>query len=139
MARIEFIKEEPYCRFDDIMMSDEASKELFGFEGELDILDNDTYQINGVVYTNKKLGDLIKLFGEIHGEVEEYDEILSQGRGFAAHCAEKKLNNTIVILLKDIEHLKMIKPFNDFVKDYPNANVKKYIEFMDCLNAYYEK
>lgn len=139
MARIEFIKEEPYCRFDGIMMSDEASKELFGFEGELDILDNDTYQINGVVYTNKKLSDLIKLFGEIHSEVEEYDEILSQGRGFAAHCAEEKLNNTIVILLKDIEHLKMIKPFNDFVKDYPNANIKKYIEFMDCLNAYYEK
>ena len=139
MARIEFIKEEPYCRFDGIMMSDEASKELFGFEGELDILDNDTYQIDGVVYTNKKLGDLIKLFGEIHSEVEEYDEILSQGRGFAAHCAEEKLNNTIVILLKDIEHLKMIKPFNDFVKDYPNANIKKYIEFMDCLNAYYEK
>lgn len=139
MARIEFIKEEPYCRFDGIMMSDEAFKELFGFEGELDILDNDTYQIDGVVYTNKKLGDLIKLFGEIHSEVEEYDEILSQGRGFAAHCAEEKLNNTIVILLKDIEHLKMIKPFNDFVKDYPNANVKKYIEFMDCLNAYYEK
>ena len=139
MARIEFIKEEPYCRFDGIMMSDEASKELFGFECELDILDNDTYQIDGVVYTNKKLGDLIKLFGEIHSEVEEYDEILSQGRGFAAHCAEEKLNNTIVILLKDIEHLKMIKPFNDFVKDYPNANIKKYIEFMDCLNAYYEK
>lgn len=139
MARIEFIKEEPYCRFDDIMMSDEASKELFGFEGELDILDNDTYQINGVVYTNKKLGDLIKLFGEIHSEVEEYDEILSQGRGFAAHCAEEKLNNTVVISLRDIEYLKMIKPFNDFVKDYPDANVKKYIEFMDCLNAYYEK
>lgn len=139
MARIEFIKEEPHCRFDGILMSDEAYKELFGFEGELDILDNDTYQIDGIVYTDKRLGDLIKLFGEVHGEVEKYDEILSQGRGFTAHCAEERLNDTVVIPLRDIEHLKMVKPFNDFVKDYPNADVTKYIDFMNCLNKYYEK
>ena len=138
MTRIKFIKGEPRCRFDDVMMSDEACKELYGFEGEFDILDDDTYQIDGVIYTNKKLGDLIKLLGEVHGEVEEYDAISSQDRGFATHCAEERLNNTVVIPLRRIEYLEAVKPFNDFTKDYPYVNIKKYIEFIDCLNEYYE-
>ena len=73
MDRIEFIEGEPYCRFDGVMIKPEVYMEIFGFDGELDMLDEDTYLVNGIVYTDKKLGDLIKLFGEVHGEVEEYD------------------------------------------------------------------
>ena len=138
MKRIEFIEGEPYCRFDGVMMKPEVYMEVFGFDGELDMLDEDTYLVNGIVYTDKKLGDLIKLFGEVHGEVEEYDEVLTEGRGFASYCAEAQLNNTVVIPLHYIEYLESIKPFNEFANDYPNANIKKYIEFMDCLDEYYK-
>lgn len=138
MNRIEFIEGEPYCRFDGVMVEPEVYMEIFGFDGELDMLDEDTYLVNGIVYTDKKLGDLIKLFGEVHGEVEEYDEILTEGRGFVAHYMEERLNNTVVIPLHYIEYLESIKPFNEFANDYPNANIKKYIEFMDCLDGYYK-
>ena len=138
MNRIEFIEGEPYCRFDGVMMEPEVYTEVFGFDGELDMLDEDTYLVNGIVYTDKKLGDLIKLFGEVHGEAEEYDDALSSGRGFVAHYMEERLNNTVVITLRHIEYLESIKPFNEFANDYPNANIKKYIEFMDCLDEYYK-
>ena len=61
MKRIEFIEGEPYCRFDGVMMTGEACKELYGFEGEFDMLDDDTYCINDTIYTDKKFIDLIKI------------------------------------------------------------------------------
>ena len=137
MERIEFIKGEPYCRFDGTIMTPEACEVLYGYNGEFDILTDNTYIINNTVYTDMKLCDLIKLLGEVHGEIEEYDNILDNGRGWFAHCEEEKLNNTVVIPLRIIESLETIKPFNDFIKDYPNINITKYIEFMDCLNEYY--
>lgn len=136
--RIEFVNNEPYCRFDGILMTPENCKNLYGYEGEINIYDDDTYEIDNTIYTDKKFSDLIKILGDVHNEIEEYDEILSQGRGFASHCAESKLNNTVVIPLTRINHIDKIKPFKMYKEDYPNLNIEKYIEFMDCLETYYK-
>ncbi len=137
MKRIEFIDGEPYCRFDGVLMGPEESKKLYGLEDEFDILDVNTYQIYDTIYTDKKFNELIKLLGEVHGEVEEYDVISSRGLGYEQHCHEAQLNNTVVISLRSIEYVENVKPFMEYKKDYPNLNVEKYIEFMDCLDEYY--
>ena len=139
MNKIEYRDNEEYVRYNGILMTPEECTKLYGFDGEFDILKKDIISFNGTIYTNKKLYDVIKLLGEVHDEVEEYDVISSQGRGFSTHCAEEKLNNTVVIPLRVIEYLEMIKPLEDFTKDHPNINIEKYKEFYSCLNEYYAK
>ena len=137
MNKIEYRDNEEYPRFNGVLMTPEECIKLYGFGGEFDILKKDIISLNGIIYTNKKLYDVIKLLGEVHGEVEEYDIISSQGRGFETYCAEERLNNTVVIPLRVIEYLEAIKPFNDFKKDHPNINIEKYKEFYGCLNEYF--
>lgn len=139
MSRIEFIDKEEYCRFDGVLMTPEAAMNLYGYDGEITMLDEETYWVDDTIYTDKKLGDIIMSLGEVHREVEEYDEILSQGRGFARYCAEAALNNTVVIPIRFLDNLAKVKPFASFKKVYPKFNLTKYIEFMDCLEAYYER
>ena len=124
MNKIEYRDNEEYVRYNGILMTPEECIKLYGFDGEFDILKKDIISLNGTIYTNKKLYDVIKLLGEVHDEVEEYDVISSQGR-------------TVIIPLRVIEYLETIKPLEDFTKDYPNINIKKYKEFYNCLNEYY--
>ena len=137
MNKIEFKDDEEYLRFNGVLMTPEECIKLYGFDGEFDILKKDIISFNGTIYTNKKLYDVIKLLGEVHGEVEEYDVISSRGLGYEQHCHEAQLNNTVVISLRSIEYVENVKPFMEYKKDYPNLNVEKYIEFMDCLDEYY--
>jgi hypothetical protein len=137
MNKLEFRDNEEYPRFNGVLMTPKECIKLYGFDGEFDILKKDIISLNGIIYTNKKLYDVIKLLGEVHDEVEEYDVISSQGRGFSTYCAEERLNNTVVIPLRVIEYLEAIKPFNDFKKDHPNINIEKYKEFYGCLNEYF--
>ena len=109
MNKLEFRDNEDYPRYNGTLMTPEECIKLYGFGGEFDILKKDIISLNGIIYTNKKLYDVIKLLGEVHGEVEEYDIISSQGRGFSSHCAEERLNNTVVIPLRVIEYLESIK------------------------------
>lgn len=136
-TRIEFIKGESNCRFDGIILNEDNCKKLYGYEGEVDILSDDTIIIDSTIYSNRKFGEIIKMLGEVHGEVEEYDEILSQGRGFASHCKDKELEDTVVISLSRIEYIDNLKSFEDFKKDYPNFNLEKYKEIYDELDRYY--
>lgn len=136
-TRIEFIKGESNCRFDGIILNEDNCKKLYGYEGEVDILSDDTIIIDNIIYSNQKFGEIIKMLGEVHGKVEEYDEILSQGRGFASHCKDKELEDTVVISLSRIDYIDNLKPFEDFKKDYPNFNLEKYSEIYDELDKYY--
>lgn len=136
--RVKFIEGEPYCRFDGILMTPEAMMELYGYDGEFDIINEDTIIVDGTIYTNKNLGEILKLLGEVHYEIEKYDPILSQDRGFVMYCAEEKLNNSVVIPLYIVTNLKWIKPFKDYKTDYPNLNIEKYKDFINCLDEYYK-
>lgn len=136
---IEFIEGEEHCRYNGVIMTPDNCEKLYGYSGEFDILDDDTYLIDGVIYTNKKFKDLLKVLGTVNGSIEEYDEILSQGRGFDGYCTEKKFENTLIIPLSELEDYEEVKPFEDFKKDYPDLNVEKYIEFMDSLDEYYSQ
>ena len=139
MERIEFIEGEPYCRFDGILMDDAGSISVYGYDYEIDIIDDKTICMEGTIYTDKKFNELIKTLGKVTGKVEKYDEITSSGRGFASYCALKDLENTVVISLHAIEYIEKVKPFCEFEKDYPNFNMDRYTELMSCLDDYYNK
>ena len=138
-TRIEFIKGESNCRFDGIIMSEENNKKLYGYEGEIDILDDDSIIIDNTIYSNKKFGEIVKLLGDIHGKVEEYDMCVSQGRGLTGYHKDKELENKVVINLFQLEHLDNLKPFDDFKKDYPDFNLEKYKEIYSEIDEYYNQ
>ena len=138
-TKITFIEGESHCWFDGILLTEENCKKLYGYEGEIDILSEDTIIIDNTIYSNRKFGEIVKMLGEVHGEVEEYDEILSQGRGFSSYCKEKELEGTVVIRLTQIEYIDNLKLLDDFKKDYPNFNLEKYNEIYDELDKYYEQ
>lgn len=137
--RIEFVKGEKYCRFDGIVMTPEACIDLYGFDGEFELFDDGICVINGTTYTDKSLYDIVMLLGTVHGEVEEYDVIASQGRGRETYYFEKQLENTIVIPIVNLDCIKRIKPLKDLKDDYPNLNIEKYDEFYGCLDKYHDK
>ncbi len=138
-TRIEFIKGESNCRFDGIIMTEENNKELYGYEGEIDILDDDSIIIDNTIYSNKKFGEIVKLLGDIHGEVEEYDMCVSQGNGLIGYHKDKELENKVVINLFQLDYLDNLKPFDDFQKDYPDFNLEKYKEIYSEIDEYYNQ
>ena len=123
MNKIEYRDNEDYPRYNGTLMTPEECIKLYGFDGEFDILKKDIISLDGIIYTNKKLYDVIKLLGTIFNACE--DEIIQQ------------VEETLVIYIRNIEHLESIKPLEDFKKDHPNINIEKYKEFYGCLNEYY--
>ena len=127
MNKIEYRDNEDYPRYNGTLMTPEECIKLYGFDGEFDILKKDIISLDGIIYTNKKLYDVLKLLGTTFNSCDYEDEIIQQ------------FEETLVIYIRNIEHLESIKPLEDFTKDYPNINIQKYKEFYSCLNEYYKE
>ena len=138
---IEFIDGEDWCRWNGLLMSPEEYLRQFGIDGEPSISD-DLIEYDGVYYTDMEFGDLVmrlaSWFGTIHDKVEEWDEIANEGRGFLQHSFAKSLENCLVIPKNVIEGF-VVKPYNEFKKDYPKFDQEKWEGFMDELDDYYNK
>jgi hypothetical protein len=128
-----------YCFIDGVELSPEHAIKLCGYEGEWDCYDDD-FKLNGqCLYTDiTNLYEIVKLFGEYHEPIKEYDMIANKGYGRESHYEQQKLNNCLVI--HDAERLKdiVIKPMGAFKEDYPNYNHEAYLKIMDSLDYYYK-
>lgn len=139
MNKIEYRDNEDYPRYNGTLMTPEECIKLYGFDGEFELFSDGLYSINDTTYTDKSFYDIVMLLGTVHGKVEEYDSIASQGRGYETFYFEKQLENTIVIPIVNLDCIKRIKPLKDLKDDYPNLNIEKYKEFYSCLNEYYKE
>ena len=128
MNKIEFRDNEDYPRYNGILMTPEECIKLYGFDGEFDILKEDIISLNGTIYTNKKLYDVIMLLGTRFTDIGCYND---------EDFYSQSLKETVIVPICNIEFLKSIKPLEDFKKDYPNINIEKYKEFYGCLNEYF--
>lgn len=140
MNKIEFIKGEPFCRYNGILCDSEGCTKIYGYPEDICMLDNTTIIHEDTLYTNHDLFTVIKLISDYQGETPEYDEIIDEGRGFASHCEHIKYDNTYIIgenMLEDFKDVKQIKPFSSFKKDHPEISIKKYLKFQDALDKYY--
>ena len=130
MNKIEYRDNEDYPRYNGILMTPEECIKLYGFDVEFDILKKDIISLNGTIYTNKKLYDVIMLLGTRFTDIGCYND---------EDFYSQSLKETVIIPICNIEFLKSIKPLEDFKKDYPNINIEKYKEFYGCLNEYYKE
>ena len=94
MNKIEYRDNEDYPRYNGILMTPEECIKLYGFDGEFELFSDGLYSINDTTYTDKSFYDIVMLLGTVHGKVEEYDSIASQGRGYETFYFEKQLENT---------------------------------------------
>ena len=137
---IEFKDGEKFCRWNGILMTPEKCIELFGTDGEPQLSD-DLIEYGDTYYTDLSFGDLLyriaDWYGEIHGDVEDYDEIVNQGHGWADYCAEKDLEHKIV--LPDYVLNMKVKPFDKFKEDCPNFNKEQFLAFYNELDIYFDK
>jgi hypothetical protein len=123
-------------------MTPETCVELFGVEGEPQFFTEDFIFYDGVYYTDMTFGDammsIANWLGEVHDtKTPDYDWSVDRGYGYERHCAEQALDGKLII---DIDHIKgtTLKPLADFMKDYPKFNKKKFFEFYNELDAYYD-
>ena len=128
MNKIEYRDNEDYPRYNGTLMTPEECIKLYGFDGEFDILKEDIISLNGTIYTNKKLYDVIMLLGTRFTDIGCYND---------EDFYSQSLKETVIVPICNIEFLKSIKPLEDFKKDYPNINIEKYKEFYGCLNEYF--
>lgn len=135
--RIEFIDNEPFCRFDGTIMTPENHIKIFGEPGEVAIWDDRFCLTKDTIYSDNDFCDIVKYFGTSYGDAPEYDYIFCEGRYTHEQYLQEHLQNSVLIPLQSIEGIKHIKPFDDLKKDYPNFKYEKYIEFQDCLNEFY--
>ena len=138
---IEFVEGEKFCRWNGTLMSEKNYKKLFGIDGEPDVAD-DLICYDGIFYTDLSFGDLVirlaEWYGEKHGKVEEYDDVLSKGGGWSGYCVEKTLENKLIIPIDVVEGMEM-KPLAAFRKKYPKFDQEKFFAFQDELEEYYDK
>lgn len=141
---IEFIKNEPYCRWNGTLMTPEKCEELFGVEGELDICDEVIFD-GETYYTDLSFGEFIeflaKTYGKIYGDAPEWDNVLNLYTGSGALTDQswrEKVANHYLIPIGIVKGMKVLE-YNAFKKDYPNFNEKGYYAFYDELYDYCEK
>lgn len=136
---IEFRKGEGYCRWNGTLMTDDNHKKLFGIECELGWEDDDLIICGDIVYTNLKPSEVLMKLGTIY-HMEETDKILTKGY---VNCElenlERNLDGQFIINPSELYVVDNIKPLNAFKKDHPNFNKKKYHEFYDELDKYFNK
>ena len=144
MEEIEFREGESFCRYNGILMDDEGCIKTFGcLDGDLYCPDNDTVYIDDKIYSDKDFAELIKLSGTYNDETPEWDVIYNQGYEPSGVTERRKIDNTYTIDASSIDSLfkgiREILPFNQFKKDYPTISLKKYFEFQDALEQFYNK
>lgn len=142
--KIEFIEGEPFCRYKGVLMDESGCIKTFGCpEGDLYCPDYDTVYIGDKIYSDKDFADLIKLAGTYNEETPEWDVIYNQGYEPSGVTERRKIDNTYTIDVSSIDTLfkgiREILPFNQFEKDYPSISLKKYLEFQDALDQYYDE
>lgn len=140
MDKIEFIEGEPFCRYNGILCDSGGCIKIYGYPEDLNVIDDTTIIHGEVLYTDHDLFTVIQLMSEYQGETPEYDEIVSQGRGFAEYVERSKYDNSYIIdegLAEDFKNVKQIKPFSSFKEDYPEISLEKYFKFQDALDSYY--
>lgn len=124
--KIEFICEEPFCRYNGILMDEDAYLNLFGIEGEIDYFSNKVFMYKGILYSDLPLKESIKLLGTFHKDEEE------------SFVGESRIKNSYVIPALILEELESIEPTKSFYIKYPKFNKKEYNKFMKCLDDYYK-
>ena len=142
---IEFIKGEPVCRWNGVLMNEDGYKKLFGeyFEYE-PVFEDDIIETDDVIYTDMNQGEFLKFiletFADHRGKEPEYDEVLSKGSGFWQHCERVEVECSYILHERTVEEYAdaIYKPYAAFKEDHPNFNIEKYNEFMDELDEYYE-
>lgn len=114
MDRIEFRKDEPRCRFDGILMTDENCHKLWGYNGDdINQYDEKMVEADGILYTDASLMDILEKLGAVNDE-----------SGISLYN---------VPIVKGIHS---IKPFNQLMIDYPKLDLKKYDEYFEELEKY---
>lgn len=79
----------------------------------------------------------VSLFEE--GE-PEYDEILSQGRGWASSTARERIvgkEGAYIVRVGTFEEYK-IRPMTEFYNEYPSFNIDNYRKLMNAFDEYYK-
>ena len=136
---IEFLDEEPFCRLDGVLLTDEYLELLCGCDCEMDFYSENIILIGKFLYTDSKnIGEILSALGEYHEPIEEYDIISSQGLGMEQHSYREKLNDCLVIhKFSDVRNIEL-KTMQEFYKNYPNFNYLEYKKIMDSLDSYYK-
>ena len=138
---IEFIENEPWCRYNGELTTPEWCINHHGLDGEPEFYDNHIFY-NDTLYTdNSSFYNLLTIFGEYH-KVKEYDYIANKGYGSTQNMIEKSLigdNGAYIVCDPTCYKDTIIKPYNQFYIDYPNFNKEKYDEFMNALDNYYNE
>lgn len=142
---IEFIEGEPFCRYNGVLTDEEGYRKLFGdyFDYE-PVFEDNIIEAGDVVYTDMNQGEFLKFvmetFAEHRGKEPEYDEILSQGRGFGRHCEREAVECSYILHERTVDGYAncTFKPYAAFKEDHPNFDIDKYNQFMDELDEYYE-
>lgn len=135
---IEFIENEDFCRWNGILMDDDKCQEIFGIHYGID-LHNDLIIVNGTIYSNLSLGNILRLLGQVKPKIEEYDIIASNGFGFEAHLKDKETENSVILNLYLVDELENIKSLDDIFTDYPKLNLDLYKQFHNEISEYYDK
>lgn len=122
---IEFRDNDEYCRWNNILMSPEKCKELFGIYGELEKMADDVWYYEGWIYSGKSFGETLKLFGTVLGDEE---------------IAYFSLKPDTLLLYTEafFDDIEGIKPVESFFIDYPDFDIFKYNEFYNELDEYYK-
>ncbi|MBP5457622.1 MAG: hypothetical protein J6Y37_14115 [Paludibacteraceae bacterium] len=134
---IEFRKGEEWCRWNGILMNPKNHKKLFGVENEVYVEDG-WIDADGVIYTDKPIGQILMIFGEKREDPGEYDEVVNQGYGWNDYTWEKQLAGKIIFPISFIENLE-VKPMKQFKKDYPKFNQEKHDAFYNELEEFYDE
>lgn len=142
--KIEFIEGEPFCRYNGVLMNKSGCIKIFGCSDEdLYCPDDDTVYIDNKIYSNKDFADLIKLAGTYNDVTPEWDVVFTKSYEPSGVSERRKIDNTYTIDADSIDLLfkgiREILPLNQFEKDYPSISLKKYFEFHDALDQYYDQ
>ena len=146
-AQITFVKGEPVCRYNNILMTDEECLKKWGIcEGDFFCYDVDMYLVDDVLYTDAPLVQIIRtLATKEYGDpwkgcyTKDPDTINMLGIHLTAEQElSHMLEDSFVVRRAALEEIRAIKPFKEFKKKYKNVDVRGYMAFMDALDCYYE-
>lgn len=139
--KIEFIEDEPFCRYDGILCDAAGCKAIYGYEEAIPYINDESIIMDGTLYTDQDLATVIASVSKYQGESEEYDEIINKWSGLRRWIDGKKYDNTYTMSEASFDCFKgvrAIKPFAEFEKDYPDIDLEKYDEYEQALDEFYE-
>lgn len=131
---IEFIKDEPHCRWNGVLMSEENQLKLFGVSID-DVINNQIYIANNYIYISAyTIQDAICIWLEnISYEQDEvtYNDRCDERHGFGNTVTEQVINWNDSVK-EDIHRIKLLS-----CEDTQHWNFMEIITFWKELNDYY--